>query len=679
MKFAKVYQQTLLDEGIPKEWVESGIQYKALKKCINKVVEELKEIGLEKETLQALLRCEDAAAAAKDDSAPAVRRASSPDQPRSRSTPPGVNDRLASLIAASAVHPPTPSRRSFSVSTARSTDTRKSRTSRTSSLSHDASNPSFSSPVISYKFDGDLKNFTPKIVVAIETSSNTPVDAYLSSVTIEQLRKMSLNAQPQEEVETLEKTPSCSEIYVLEEEQDSDAENKSLFSDGASILSTDLASIAMSERPLLSQSSVYDENDSDYQPLYSDDEGECDSVSSSDSALMSDDSDEEPQTRVIEIHLESDSVFFHMLTNELKNLDAFKHAREERLTSDIHALRDAISELVNPRSRRTDMYTWREVFKEYMMAGVFFATRESDHGEHDVETARRKLVHFAARILGFRNTAQLLASLNAYVEKNGSLAAQITAQDLATLDRASTAKIETAFDKFFNPSSPHLKSAGTAAPVPVYAATGSTGLLAKLKPSSTQPSSMIQKFHKKESYQAFRQFWEINTELLRVLQFQSMNRTAMDKILKKFDKQTALDSRVNFPALVAADAFLSRSVARDVCCVMTEQLLPVTPQLDDFLCPVCLAVAYKPIRLRCRHVFCVRCMIQMQRAGDDKCPMCRDAAVLSADDTSLDTDHMQFLKLYFPRETKAKQADMERQIADEQMESLKASGECTIM
>ena len=55
MKFAKTLERTLEEDEIPQEWVEAAIQYKALKKCINKVVNELEFLGLQKNTLKILL------------------------------------------------------------------------------------------------------------------------------------------------------------------------------------------------------------------------------------------------------------------------------------------------------------------------------------------------------------------------------------------------------------------------------------------------------------------------------------------------------------------------------------------------------------------------------------------------------------------------------------------------
>lgn len=55
MKFGKELEQTLIEQDIPEEWIGAAIQYKVLKKCITKVVEELKLLGLEQNTLKLLL------------------------------------------------------------------------------------------------------------------------------------------------------------------------------------------------------------------------------------------------------------------------------------------------------------------------------------------------------------------------------------------------------------------------------------------------------------------------------------------------------------------------------------------------------------------------------------------------------------------------------------------------
>lgn len=120
-------------------------------------------------------------------------------------------------------------------------------------------------------------------------------------------------------------------------------------------------------------------------------------------------------------------------------------------------------------------------------------------------------------------------------------------------------------------------------------------------------------------------------------------------------------------------------MAKAVCFEISEKVLAVVPQLSDYLCPVCFNISYKPIRLRCGHVFCIRCMIIMQRAKSDHCPLCRGTVVMQADSGTLsdsqafvplirflgnlDPALMSFLKRYFPAEVKAKQKENERNAA----------------
>jgi hypothetical protein len=37
-----------------------------------------------------------------------------------------------------------------------------------------------------------------------------------------------------------------------------------------------------------------------------------------------------------------------------------------------------------------------------------------------------------------------------------------------------------------------------------------------------------------------------------------------------------------------------------------ETLLPLIPSIDDYSCLICTGIAFKPIRLACGHLFCVR-------------------------------------------------------------------------
>lgn len=126
---------------------------------------------------------------------------------------------------------------------------------------------------------------------------------------------------------------------------------------------------------------------------------------------------------------------------------------------------------------------------------------------------------------------------------------------------------------------------------------------------------------------ALEMFMHINLAVLQNLKFQEINGMALSKILKKFDKQTALHAR---SAFTRTEPFSASSLSRSVCQAISEQILVVVPQLDDYLCPVCFTISFKPVRLRCSHVFCIRCLVVMQRQQQDHCPMCRAEVVMEA-------------------------------------------------
>lgn len=135
---------------------------------------------------------------------------------------------------------------------------------------------------------------------------------------------------------------------------------------------------------------------------------------------------------------------------------------------------------------------------------------------------------------------------------------------------------------------------------------------------------------RRKGLQTLDNFMQINFELLRNIKFQDINRMALTKILKKFDKRTALHAQLVWPQFMAEAPFLASDMAKAVCYTVSQDLLAVIPQLDDYLCPICFSVSFKPIRLRCQHVFCIRCLVVMQRDNQKRCPMCRDESVMTA-------------------------------------------------
>lgn len=182
-------------------------------------------------------------------------------------------------------------------------------------------------------------------------------------------------------------------------------------------------------------------------------------------------------------------------------------------------------------------------------------------------------------------------------------------------------------------------------------------------------SNIINRFKQKDSQNAFMEFKRMNDEILMISNYQNFNSMAVTKILKKFDKQTHLHSKEIFPDIVIQSSsqmnILKGSVARDICAIISNNLLSIVPQIDDYLCPVCFSIAFKPIRLRCGHLFCLRCLVKLRRKLEDKCPLCRDCNLLSLTTDDLDVGQMNYMKTYFPEEVKAKSKYDDKEIIKE--------------
>ncbi|CAG8435833.1 2941_t:CDS:2, partial [Scutellospora calospora] len=143
---------------------------------------------------------------------------------------------------------------------------------------------------------------------------------------------------------------------------------------------------------------------------------------------------------------------------------------------------------------------------------------------------------------------------------------------------------------------------------------------------------LIKKLKDPLSKIAFEKFLKLNNSLISMKQFQYLNQVTMSKILKKHDKKTHLNSISDFKHLMEKDSFLSESTFKSLCYEL-EQLTTIIPQLDDYNCPICLNIAWKPIRLCCTHVFCVRCLVKSIRKRTRNCPVCRAKnAIYNADE-----------------------------------------------
>ncbi|KAJ2964817.1 hypothetical protein NQZ79_g363 [Umbelopsis isabellina] len=184
-------------------------------------------------------------------------------------------------------------------------------------------------------------------------------------------------------------------------------------------------------------------------------------------------------------------------------------------------------------------------------------------------------------------------------------------------------------------------------------------------------TNLINKISGKESKRAYEQFLALNAELINIRQFQAMNQLAMVKILKKHDKRSGLTASSTFPDLASADAVFNTKLAKMLYASVTEKLVTVVPQPDDYSCPICMSIAWRPIRLVCGHIFCVRCLIKQQRKRMHNCPVCRhkDAVRLAGAD-QLDTELQNIITTYFPKEIKEKRRENEREQAIEDVQAM---------
>ncbi|KAJ7621261.1 hypothetical protein FB45DRAFT_839128 [Roridomyces roridus] len=184
----------------------------------------------------------------------------------------------------------------------------------------------------------------------------------------------------------------------------------------------------------------------------------------------------------------------------------------------------------------------------------------------------------------------------------------------------------------------------------------------------------------KQSQDALDCFLQLNVFILNVKKFELANAEATRKILKKRMKRTALpttdSNNLNSLSLIPViDGSLPRILVQE----LGTTLLPIIPSLEDYQCFICMSLAFKPIRLACGHLFCVRCLVKMQKRGNGDCPMCRSPCVLVANRSNVDWAMLNFMRDWFPEEATVKLKQNEREAAQEQLEELGLPEERCIM
>ncbi|KAH0541546.1 hypothetical protein FGG08_003958 [Glutinoglossum americanum] len=164
---------------------------------------------------------------------------------------------------------------------------------------------------------------------------------------------------------------------------------------------------------------------------------------------------------------------------------------------------------------------------------------------------------------------------------------------------------------------------------------------------------------------------ELFEVLINNLQFQSFlayQHQAVVQVLEKFENNTNVSVRLPFLQFLKLDYSSDgvRPFLNTVGSLFLSEIVSVVPQLEDYSCPVCTDIAFMPIRLACGHVFCIRCMVKLQRCKAVRCPICRQDTVMIADADNICGERQRFFKTFFPTEVKRKRRADEKELVDEQ-------------
>ncbi|KAM3470219.1 hypothetical protein MY8738_009830 [Beauveria namnaoensis] len=92
--------------------------------------------------------------------------------------------------------------------------------------------------------------------------------------------------------------------------------------------------------------------------------------------------------------------------------------------------------------------------------------------------------------------------------------------------------------------------------------------------NEVEKRNLARNFKISQSRQAFARFLRLNASLLKNLQFQELNKLAVSKILKKFDKRTSLGVSKSFPTMILSDGLFAGGIAKD------SSLTKTTDNLD---------------------------------------------------------------------------------------------------
>ncbi|KAK4704039.1 E3 ubiquitin-protein ligase BAH, partial [Phenoliferia sp. Uapishka_3] len=664
MKFGKTYLETLNGPRIPAEWRQTAIEYRKLKKVINRVASELAELGLTSDVLKDLLEAPPDASEANESSGD-LRSGEVPAAETSRLSGEGEDSKGSATVKVVV----TPAAKSVMVRPGREIEWDSSGEEGEDGLSVKAKGKRRGSrrrATASYELGGTSIQPEPRIRLIFESASSGdtlsssseaehPVFSQQSSDTnsaadprFTEVNSSEEDAAPQVDEEDDGSSQSSStpkadfqgkgpkenallkRVYGLDVHSDDERDWASMRvevesrNDGGRRKSDETVRWQNTEENKKDESRSEAEKE-----LPLSEEASARALDEATKAAVADEADDEgssvPKERrkrhrprrhrkEVFIPLTSETEFLTLLAKALDSLAALQVAQKQQFAQAVQLLAREVSNVSSPSRPKTDLYVWREIFSLWVEAQIFESEREKDRGERSVEDAEAKLDWFVNQV-------------------------------------------------------------------------------AKRK--------LGKKMKHKESRIALEKFISLNVELLDMKRFQLANEEAARKILKKHDKRTALTASLGFPRFIAAASTLSSragmtpdgtpstsmrvlilpgfpSLPHMLLSTFTTTLLPIIPQLEDYECSICGDVAFKPIRLDCSHKFCVRCLVKMQKRGQDACPQCRQPVVLRASAQNLDHAMQQYLELWFPKEVKEKAKLNQAEAAKEELQAMGLEHKCVV-
>ncbi|KAG9122884.1 hypothetical protein FRC07_000557, partial [Ceratobasidium sp. 392] len=373
MKYGKTYSALLSTSSWPQEWRDVALNYSALKKLLNRVVEELAAQGLNPVVLNELL---DAEREYEEHEAQLV---STPDKTR-QASPTG--------------RPPSAPR----------------------TISHRSR--------AQYEITSDKEHITPQLRLWLCSQSDGAPPT---------LPQPAL--QPQAEP-THQKLPSAQNLSEEDSSATSagrNAEAEDPEPEPTAVLMSSSVGLASTSNPLYVLKSEYDRTADGVGWIEEVGEGTDDAHHDTDELPVPSislpeahlESSDDQDTQEVIIPLTADTAFHRLLANALSALASLQTQTQTQLSDQIIALADAIASCSGPpsRSRKSDLYAWREIFQLWVECQIYrggATERERTSGEggiRSVNEAEKRLGMFASEVvkrgLGDRRTLKSARSREA--------------------------------------------------------------------------------------------------------------------------------------------------------------------------------------------------------------------------------------------------------------------------